>query len=582
MTDLEQRLVATLERKAASVDISPDVEFLARRATLPTAVPSRRGFRPSVASIAASLLVATAALGFVVVRSQEPNDGAVVTDPVAVTQSAPNQSLEPVTTEPAPVATEPVAPSTTPSTTPAVDDGPASTTQLTEVVDVTETITEQLGPDPFVQWVVPWQGGFLMLGDSTSDLPLPDDRIGDLVASVPPEWQESITDSPNPTDEEVVDGLKANGLWNAAVSILLGDLAEPADSSGVLVYSSDGVEWAPASGELPNGDSTYNQGIAVHGDRLAIYTVIDDQPHVATTTDLVDWRYDPIAVPPLRDELPPVIMEQSLPGQLVANEAGWAVLYSYMYVLNSVVVAEQLGLDPDTASVSMSAGPTGNDTDAMQLTIGVGDSSNEETSVAPADLGLTEQDIDLLLDRGLSTSYPLVAEWDGAPAWADPVAASELVASADDIVALTYPDGVIQRLVDGRWVPVTTPIGGADVSQLVPLDDDIGAITGGPDGDTALLRLDPVVNSAAPDGPSGLPDGHVPVFVDGNAVTYRPAGSDFQPQEGDVYIATLANNEWLVTTHPPADPNTSSRVGSVTRSGQAMLIDNGQRIFLHR
>ncbi len=581
MTDLEQRLAATLERKADEVDTSPDLEFLARRATQPTAVPSRRRFRPSVASIAASLLVATAAFGFVVVRSQEPNDGAVVTDPVVVTQSGPNEPVEPATTEPAPVATEPVPPSTKPSTTPAVDDGPASTTQLTDVVDVTEAITEQLGPDPFVQWVVPWQGGFLMLGDSTSDLPLPDDRIGDLVASVPPEWQESVTGSPNPTDQEVFDGLKANGLWNAAVSILLGDLAEPADSSGVLVYSSDGIEWAPAAGTLPNGDSSRNRGIAVHGDRLAIYTVIDGQPHVATTTDLVDWRYDPLVVPQLRGDLPPVIMEQSFPGQLVANEAGWALPYSYAYGLDSAAVATELGRNPESTSVSFNFSAY-DGTDLVPLTIGASDGSTEEISVAAGDLGLTVEHIELLRDFGLSTSYPVVAEWDTEPVWVDPVAADELVASADDIVALTYPNGVIQRLVDGRWVPVATPIGGADVSQLVPLDDDIGAITGGPDGDTALLRLDPVVNSAAPDGPSGLPDGYVPVFVDGDAVTYRPAGSEFQPQEGDVYVATLANNEWVVATYPPADPDTSSRMGSVTRSGQAMLIDNGQRIFLLR
>ncbi|MEM9515783.1 MAG: hypothetical protein AAGA42_13105, partial [Actinomycetota bacterium] len=507
---------------------------------------------------------------------------AVVTDPVVVTQSAPNAPVAPATSEPAPAATESVAPSTKPSTAPAVDDGPASTTQLTEVVDVTEAITEQLGPDPFVQWVVPWQGGFLMLGDSTSDLPLPDDRIGELVDSVPPEWQESITDNPNPTDQEVVDGLKANGLWNPAVRILLSDLGEPADTSSALVYSPDGIEWAPAAGTLPDGDSTYNRGVAVHGDRLAMYTVIDDQPHVATTTDLVSWRYDPVVVPQLRDDLPPTIMEHSFPGQLVANEAGWAVPYSYVYALNSAVVAEQLDLDPDSASVSMSAGPIGNDTDAMQLTISVGDGSSEETSVAPGDLGLTAEHVDLLSQAASSMSYPLVARWDSAPVRADPVAADELIASTGDIVALTYPDGVIQRLFDGRWVPMATPMGDAVVMQLVPLDDDVGAITGGPDGDTALLRLDPVANSPAPDGPSGLPDGYVPVFVDGDAVTYRPAGSEFQPEEGEVYVATLANNEWLVTAYPPSDPDLGSRTGSITRSGETMLIDNGQRISLHR
>ncbi|MEM9514995.1 MAG: hypothetical protein AAGA42_09055 [Actinomycetota bacterium] len=349
MTDLEQRLVATLERKADEVDTSPDVEFLARRATQPTSVPRRRRNRPSVASIAASLLVASAALGFVVVRSHQSDDGAVVTDSNIVTEPAPPELTQPwrVATEPVPDVTEPLAPetippSTLPPTTQSPDDGPPSTTHLTATIDVTDTITELVGPDPFVQWVIPWQSGFLMRADATSDLPLPDDRIGDLVDSVPPEWQASITDSPNPTDQEVLDGLKANGLWNPAVRILLGDLAGPVDTSGELVYSPDGIAWAPAAGTLPAGDSTYNRGVAVHGDRLAMYTVIDDQPHVATTTDLVSWRYDPVVVPQLLDDLPPTIMEHSFPGQLVANAAGWAVPYSYVYVLNSAVVATSL------------------------------------------------------------------------------------------------------------------------------------------------------------------------------------------------------------------------------------------------
>jgi hypothetical protein len=173
-------------------------------------------------------------------------------------------------------------------------------------VAVSAPFDAMLGESEYVpvQWLVPWEDGFLAVGVRYPPQPLPDRLPPEIAALFPPEVTALFPDGLPPTLDEARDTLRAAGLFDDVMDILnehpeamdAVDSAPPSGPELLASWSTDGDSWSPVEVVPPGGIADDTQ-LAVSGDRLTVTgTAPSDEDGgtsmvtVASTTDLENWN----------------------------------------------------------------------------------------------------------------------------------------------------------------------------------------------------------------------------------------------------------------------------------------------------
>ena len=154
-----------------------------------------------------------------------------------------------------------------------------------------------------VQWLVPWDDGFLAAGVFSPPQALPDRLPPEVVELFPPEVNALFPDGLPPTQTEAMDVLREAGLLDVVMDILnqnpeamdaLQSVPQP-EPELVASWTVDGDAWVPVEMVMPDGITNVAE-LAVSGDRLTVagtVSPVDDggpwTVTVASTTDLENW-----------------------------------------------------------------------------------------------------------------------------------------------------------------------------------------------------------------------------------------------------------------------------------------------------
>jgi hypothetical protein len=219
----------------------------------------------------------------------------------------------------------PPAPDTTDITEPGstwapTDNGPFETVRVVTSTPVVvsppfDASVEGSGYVP-VQWLVPWEDGFLAAGVRFAPQPLPDKLPPEIAELFPPEVTALFPDGLPPTQQEAIDILTEAGLLDVVMDILdeHPDAMDAVQSEPqpepelVAAWSEDGDTWTPSELAQPDGLGLVSL-LSVFGGRLTVAGTVpaaDGEPWittVASTTDLENW--DTVRLPLEGTEAPP-------------------------------------------------------------------------------------------------------------------------------------------------------------------------------------------------------------------------------------------------------------------------------------
>jgi hypothetical protein len=323
---------------------------------------------------------------------------------------------------------------------PTVNDAPEP------VATVTATAVEVSGPfdalldedenAPMIQWLVPWDGGFLAVAVRTPAQPLPDRLPTEVADLFPPEVTALFPDGLPATQQEAVDILEEAGLFDVVLDILnenpeamdaVQSVATP-DPELVAMWSIDGEEWTPTAIATPPGIG-WGPQLAVAGDRLTLAGPgwWSDQADpwivtVASTTDLENWDTAQITVPEGETSVSPV--------SVAADDEHWVVR----------MMAERT--DPTSGTRSF------------------------------------EPQLELWSSA-----------WDGDPTLIETDGTSWVLLSTSEGFLDLGED--VRFSPDGKTWTEGAPLGpNVSVQTATPLGDDVLAITSAPYGDSSILLLD--------------------------------------------------------------------------------------------
>jgi hypothetical protein len=179
-------------------------------------------------------------------------------------------------------------------------------TETSTAVAVSAPFDAMLGESAYipVQWLVPWDDGFLAAAIGYPAQPLPDQLPPEIAALFPPEVTALFPDGLPPTLEEATDILREAGLFDDVMDILNEHpdamdavQSEPRPGPALMAsWSVDGDSWIPVEIATPDAMGEITQ-LTVSGDRLTLAGTIppgeDAAPWIATvasTTDLENWN----------------------------------------------------------------------------------------------------------------------------------------------------------------------------------------------------------------------------------------------------------------------------------------------------
>ncbi len=188
-----------------------------------------------------------------------------------------------------------------------------------------------------VQWLVPWEDGFLAVGVRYPPQALPDRLPPEIAALFPPEVTALFPDGLPPTLDEARDTLREAGLFDDVMDILnehpdAMEAVESAPPSGpelLASWSTDGDSWIPVDVAPPGGIADDTQ-LAVSGDRLTVAGTdqSDDDGGtsmvVASTTDLENWN-TAVFARTQPDGLPETARTWIHPIAVAADDQHWVV-----------------------------------------------------------------------------------------------------------------------------------------------------------------------------------------------------------------------------------------------------------------
>jgi len=326
------------------------------------------------------------------------------------------------------------------------------TTQMLEsaVVAATAPFAATMDDPDFVpvQWLLPWDDGFLAAGVRYPPQPLPEQLPPEIAELFPPEVNALFPDGLPPTQQEAQAILDEAGLFDEVMDVLnehpeamdaIQSAQRPA-SELVASWSADGDEWTPTDIALPDGLGDLSQ-LVVSGDRLTTAGSIVPQDGVgpwimtvASTTDLRNWttRSFEIATP---EDLPEGAQVWAHLIAVAADDEHWVA---------RVIV--------DVAVESLGA------TQGSQPRVELWSGSWDESSVGEPTIGAEDQAFGLLLATGAGF-----------------VDIGEQVAFS--------PDGQ-------TWTEVNAPQPNLWFQTVAPLGDDLVMIAGTPYGEASIHVLD--------------------------------------------------------------------------------------------
>ena len=421
------------------------------------------------------------------------------------------------------------APASTVSDVPAttvIPDEPTTTVVSDDATSTTSTGIEV--PSPFgvapegadfvpVQWLVPWDDGFLAMGVQSSPVAVPQQLPPEIADLFPPEVVELFPDGLPPSQQEAIDILEDAGLLEAMMDVLadhpeafnaLTSVAPP-EFEPVATWSVDGEDWTSLDIAPPDGFGVPAH-VVVFGDRLTMVGSPAQDPatpfpvgvSVASTTDLEAWVMDSFEVE-VPNAVPESVMVSTQPVAVAANDDGWVVgMATDAFVDPAQFLPEsvkELLQEPD---IMLGADPEGVTVERF-----------EDGAVTPVER-FTWDELDVPEDvlPYLQGSTPTMTLWGGpwdgqpAPTPGDNFPGGVLVATTAGFLDLSgdfnySPDGI-------TWSAVATPQPNLRVEAAAPLDGDVMAFTRNAADEVAVYRVDPTGETwTVLDVPDGV-DGH--------------------------------------------------------------------------
>ena len=240
---------------------------------------------------------------------------------------------------PAPDATVADEPGSTwaPTVTDAIEQASTVTSTAVAVSAPFDAMLEESQQVP-VQWLVPWDDGFLAIGVGYPPQPLPDQLPPEVAALFPPEVTALFPDGLPATLEEAMEVLRAAGLYGVVMKILnehpeAMDAVQSIPAPGpelIASWSTDGDSWILTEMAAPTGLRDVSQ-VVVSGDRLTVAGTMppDDGDGssivtVASTTDLENWitASFPVTKP---EGAPEAAQISAYPIAVAADDEHWVV-----------------------------------------------------------------------------------------------------------------------------------------------------------------------------------------------------------------------------------------------------------------
>ena len=429
---------------------------------------------------------------------------AVLITTSACGSSADGPDSSDVLTERAPTSTLSDVPPLTvfsdqPTTTVVADEGTLTTSTGIEV-------SAPFGAEPedpdfvAVQWLVPWDDGFLAMGVQSSPIALPPELPPEVADFFPPEVIELFPDGLPPTQQEAIELLQDAGLLDAVMQVIdehpeaydaLTSVTQP-DPKMVATWSADGEDWAALDFTPPDGFGDPMQ-VVVFGDRLTMVGSTRPTPSasfsqrvsVATTTDLDGWVVDSFEVE-MPSAVPELVNFYVSPVAVAANDDGWvarvmtdAFLDPTQFLPESV---EQLLHEPNTGM--------GMDPDGVTIERYEDGTVTSVERFTWDELGIGEELRPYIHGAG-STMALWGGPWGGRPESAPSADAHFGMLMATTAGFLDLGDGVAYSPDGITWSAVTTPQPNLQIESAVPLGGDVLAFTRSASGDVAVYRIDP-------------------------------------------------------------------------------------------
>lgn len=414
------------------------------------------------------------------------------------------------------------------------EEPPSITTRVETITATPRSISIGAGSETAeteVEWVVPWQDGFLASRYNFTPQPLPGELPEEVTALFSPEVLDLFADGLPPTIEEATAMLSEAGLLDEVTAVLADNPeaneavfsgGSPQGPDADVVFSANGVDWEPIDFTTPDG--TFGlYGVQSTGTRLAVATQVFSEPSegadwgrggevgeiiVATTTDLVNWDITTVDVAERPAELPDVFFYSVSPGELAMTDDGW-VLPVTAY---SDIEVETLLPDDVRDRVQRSSGGFSTGWDDAGVTIEIMDGApvdtvpsessedgefreppvSETLTITWAELGVDPQDLEAM--DGQPDSQVFASTWGAAPMPVDGVNAWSITAGGDGFysangVSLSYsPDGI-------AWVSLDAPIEDLAINMVKPVPGGALAFADDIDGATQVLRVSGSANN---------------------------------------------------------------------------------------
>ena len=349
-----------------------------------------------------------------------------------------------------------------------------------------------------VQWLVPWDDGFLAVGVGYPPQPLPDQLPPEIADLFPPEVTALFPDGLPPTQQEAVEILEEADLLDEVMDVVneypeamdaLQSAPRPA-ASLVATWSADGETWTPVEMTPPDGLGDLSQ-LAVFGDRLTITgtslpseDLVSWTVTVASTTDLETWTTESFEIRP-PEGVPDDVQVWASPISVAANDENWAVrtivdasVDPYEYLSEelqerAMTGGSGIGIEPDGVMVEFDV-ENGEGTEVERFTW--------------AELGVPDDVVPYL--QGARSRVELWSgTWGGEPSVSvgdEPF--GQLLATSAGF--LDFGDGVAFSPDGTTWTQVSTPQPNLWFQAVAPLGDDVVAIAGTPYGESSIHVVD--------------------------------------------------------------------------------------------
>lgn len=433
--------------------------------------------------------------------------------------------------------------------------------------------------DGFIEWLVPWDDGFLA-GRSIPPAPqaLPEELPPEVVELFSPEVVALFEDGLPPTINEATQMLIDAGLYDEVAAVVAEHpdandaiFAEPVSAPTYeVVYSVDGDQWDTVEFVSPDGFQ-YVRSVQAAGDRLVMMSQLppdvepsDSTPFpafrsgpigVATSTDLVNWDITTIEHDLTAEGLPDFIISQLFPQSIAVNDDGWVLSAHSNIDIDVRQVLSTADLDlletspggyysdfTEDGVVVVVEGPyTDVFNDAGEI-IDVRPESREEIPLTWAELGVSEEVALTLREGGRAKFWS--APWGGAPVPVEGTQAYSIVGSTDGFYGMSM---TLEFSLDGvSWTQLELPEESIGPSALLPIDGGVIAFLGGQD-DVRVYRVSGAAGTWEALDVPGLPTSWIASVTSQEASSPAIIIDATPPRQPEPFSVDIEHDGFIVT-----------------------------------